>query len=83
MICVNEYLDPEIRNLLYNIKYLRKANHLSQKEMAKLLGVGAGTISKIEKMQLPKNLGARIIIDLAAIFHVSVDDLMKKHLDAT
>ena len=38
----------EIKNLSHNIKQLRHSHNLSQKSMAKIMGIGIGSLNKLE-----------------------------------
>lgn len=61
-----------------NIKYLRKQNGLTQKQLATLLGVSEQTIYNWEREDSPDVKGSptlKTIFKLREIFSVSLDDL--------
>lgn len=45
-----------------NIKKLRKEKGLNKKEMAKLLGIGTTSLTKIEAGEVPPRLGVNILL---------------------
>ncbi len=57
-----------------NIKTLRKAQHLTQEQLAEAMGVTAGAIYKWEQELSTPDIG--IIMELASFFGVSVDALV-------
>jgi len=79
---MKDKIEPELSNLLYNIKYLRLKHGLSKKEMTELMGIGLGSLNRIESGEVPRNLGTRVIVELMLHFRVSARDLMEKHLDS-
>lgn len=58
------------------IKQLRQANGLTQKDVAKLLGVGQNTYSKYEKEQL--EISWKDLVILADYYGVSLDVLVER-----
>ena len=73
--------DKEITNLLYNIKWLRKRDKLSKKQMARILGIGMVSMNKIEKGKVPYRLGANVIIAVYQHFGILPTVLFEKRLD--
>lgn len=73
-------VEEQLKNLLYNIAWLRRKSGLSKKTMAKLLGVGIGRISKIEKGELPPKLSLEALINIFYIFRVDPSELSKRRL---
>lgn len=63
-----------------NVRILRRRAGLTQKEMAKRLGVGVGSISMLEKGVVPKRLSCEVLFRLALEFGASPNDLLKKRL---
>lgn len=61
-----------------NIKFLRKEKGYQQDEVAKLLGVSAGTLSKYESGFIEPNLSC--LLKLAKLYAVSLDDLILKEM---
>ncbi len=73
-------IDEGYTNFCRNIRYLRAKHHLSQQEMAKLLGIGVGTLRKMEQGMIPPRLGCGVLCRLAASFHVSANAMIWKDL---
>ena len=61
-------------NLAENIRKYRKSNHMTQEELAEKLGVKFGAISKWERGGSEPDVD--YIMDMADIFHISVDVLL-------
>ena len=72
---MNPKLQEEVQNFLRNVAWLRKHHGLSQKEMAVLLGVGVGTIRKMERGVLPPRLMADVVWRIRDSFHVPPREL--------
>ena len=72
-----EQTKPEL--LKKNIKYLRKRDNLDQKTLAKELHVTPQAVSKWETKTPTTDID--MITDISELFHVSIDDLMKKDLE--
>ena len=60
--------------LAQNIREYRKGLGLTQEQLAERLGITLGTVSKWERSESEPDLG--FIMDLAGLFHVSVDALI-------
>lgn len=65
----------------HNIAYLRKKNGLTKKEMAKLLGIGEGSLSKIEKGECPEKLNLRIVYDIERLFGISPSEQFLREIE--
>ena len=59
-----------------NVYYLRKEYGLSQKSLAKLLGIGVNKLRKIEKGDPFLTVYARTIRRLADVFFISSDAIL-------
>jgi transcriptional regulator with XRE-family HTH domain len=51
-----------------NVKYLRAKNRLSKKNMAHILGIGIGSLNKLEQGILPPTLGCNILFHILNAF---------------
>ena len=71
----------QLLNFCDNVRLLRRRAGLTQKEMAKRLGVGAVSISMLEKGTVPKRLSCEVLFRLALEFGASPTDLLKKRLE--
>ncbi len=58
-----------------NIKCIRKEAGLSQKEMARMLGIGVSTLSKIEKGVLPPRLSCSVLFCIQRHFGIHPKDM--------
>ena len=76
-----EITDKEIENLLNNIVCLRRRHRLSKRAMAKILGIGVGTLNKMERLQLPPRLGVEIFFRIHAHFGIRPKDLLLGQID--
>lgn len=59
-----------IEILSKNVKYLRKSRGITQKEMAKILGIGVGSLSKLEKGKLPPRLCVDVLFIMERAFGI-------------
>lgn len=57
---------------------LRLQNSLSQKELAKELGIGAATLQKLERGELPKRLGCETLLRICKTFGIGFSDLFRE-----
>jgi len=67
--------DYELSVFCDNVRFLRKAHGLSQKEMAKIMGIGVGGLRIIERGTVPPRLDVFVLICLSDHFHISCDSL--------
>lgn len=61
--------------LCKNIKTLRLANGVSQKEMSKICGCAISTLRKLENGELPQKLKVDIIFKLSQYFNIKPKEL--------
>ncbi len=59
-----------------NIKRLRKREHLSKKDMAKILHIGVKTLTAIESGVLPKSLDCSVLFYIDDNFNISASDML-------
>ena len=71
----------EWENFRHNIIYIRKQNRLTQHAMARLLGISPQTLGRIERSELPPQLGTDILVATANRFEIPLTDLLLRHLD--
>lgn len=64
--------------LSLNIRYLRKSSRITQKELARLLGVEDPAVSKYESGDNKPTIEG--LVNISEFFGVTVDDLLKKDL---
>ncbi|WP_299466267.1 helix-turn-helix transcriptional regulator [uncultured Microscilla sp.] len=69
----------QLSNIGANIKAYRKANKLSQGQLAEKLGVHLTHISRIENGKYKPSIDD--LIKLSSIFEVSIDDIVKGKTD--
>ena len=72
-------MENEQRTLPIRLKEARKKRNISQDHVAQVIGVHPVTVSKYERgLQDPKTTA---LIELARLYHVSVDWLLTEHED--
>lgn len=68
-----------------NIIYLRNKNNLSKKEMAKLIGIGTGSLNKLEKGEIPERMSVEVVFEICNAFGLHPCDLFRdieqNHID--
>lgn len=62
--------DDVMEFLSHNVLYLRKTHNITKKEMAKILGVGIKTLSKIEQGLLPPRLSVEVLFRIRDYFGI-------------
>lgn len=78
----NRQASEDVRNFLYNIKWLRKNKNLSKRSMAKILKISAETLNRIENGELPPKLSADVIWRIYLNFGISPDMQFREKLDS-
>ena len=66
----SEQTQKEVDVFCRNVKTLRERHGLSKKEMAKILGVGAESLTKIEQGIIPDRTSVSIVIKLSQYFNI-------------
>ena len=66
-------------NFIKNLKYLRKVNKITQKELALKLEISEQAIKMIETNQFNPSL--EILIKIRNLFNVNLDDLIFSNLE--
>ncbi|MBQ7090117.1 MAG: helix-turn-helix transcriptional regulator [Clostridia bacterium] len=61
----------DIKTFCTNIKKLRNAHHLTQKEMAALLKIGVASLRKLEQGSLPPRMTCDIIFHIDHYFGIN------------
>lgn len=64
--------NDELQILCSNVMELRKKHGLSQRAMAKVMGISPQTLAVIEKGMIPPHLGVKAVFQLAAYFKIPV-----------
>lgn len=73
--------ENQLQNFTYNVKFIRKSNNLSKKEMADILNVSIYSLNKLEKGNIPKNLPVDIIFAVMHHFKLSPAQLFGEKFD--
>ena len=73
--------EQQIKILCRNVRYLRLKYGLSQRSMARLLGIGVTSLRMLEGGQLPPRLPARVLRRYAQIFQISIDAALSSSLE--
>ena len=55
-------MDKECNNFCYNVSWLRKHHGLSKKQMAKLMEIGTGSVTKLEKGIFPPRMSINVVM---------------------
>lgn len=66
----------EFANFCSNIRYLRKKNGLTQKQMAEKLKISEGYVRMLERGQIPVRMGILTIWDAHIAFGIPIQDLL-------
>lgn len=82
-ICIDDFLTKDLQPtgslLSRNIRFLRRREHFTQDDMAKLMKVQHPAISRYESGAIKPTIEG--LINLSEFFGVTVDDLLKKDLE--
>lgn len=70
--------DQEFLIFCQNIRYLRNAHKLTQKEMAEICGVSISTLKKLEHNILPPRISVRIIFAISSHFNLRPEQLFSR-----
>ena len=73
----------EFANFCSNIRYLRRKNGLTQKQMAQKLHISENYVRKLERGQIPHRLGIDVIWHTHIAFGVPVQDILECLLENT
>ena len=65
----------EIQIFCENIKKLRKQNHLSKREMARILHISPKSLTQIENNTIPAKMSVSVLIHASTYFHLRPDEL--------
>lgn len=76
----NELIRIQRNHFLYNVAWLRRQHGLSKKKMAQLLGIGIGSLNKIEKGELPPRISLENLTKIQEHFGIALTDLFGKRL---
>ena len=71
----------QIDNFCRNIRSLRQANHLTQKQMAKLLEISLYSLRRIESGTVPPKLDVDILFKIHETFGILPSRLFAPDLD--
>ncbi len=69
-----------IEIFLHNVAWLRRHYGLSKKEMAQKLGIGVGSLNKIEKGELPAGLRIDVLFNIYKEFGIFMSDVVSVRL---
>lgn len=73
---IKREIKKEMKNFCNNVKKLRAKHKLTKKEMAKILHIGVGSLSKIESGIIPKLLGADIFFYIHEKFNITASRIV-------
>ena len=69
-------INQDICNFCNNVQLLRRSKGLSQRAMAEIMGIGIGSLRKIEYGILPPRLTVDVLFRLYCTFGISPQDLL-------
>ena len=61
------------------INQLRHSHNLSKKSMAKIMGIGIGSLNKLESGILPPRADVQCLLNLNKHFGISISELFVSH----
>ena len=76
-----ENKDVKTENFMRNIAWLRKRYGISKKKMAELLGVGVGTVNKLERGEFPPRLSVSVMYNIWRHFHIGATEQFSRLWD--
>ncbi|MBE6536923.1 MAG: helix-turn-helix transcriptional regulator [Ruminococcaceae bacterium] len=68
--------EMQINSFCKNISALRARYRISKKEMAKILGIGIGSLNKLEKGIIPTRMSCTVLFRVGKFFDISLDKLL-------
>ena len=68
-------------NFCKNILWLRKKHQLSKKRMAKLMGIGIGSLTKLEQGEIPPQLKVNVLFSIQNNFGIEASTQLSKLLE--
>lgn len=80
MDSIGEYDNTQLQN---NINFLLRKHNIRVGELEQILGISSGYISRTAKQGSGKKLSIDVVWKIAALFKVSLQDLLQKELDYT
>ncbi len=66
---------PGLKAFCRNVYRLRKEHGLSQKEMARIMGVGVGSLRKVERGTVPPRMDILVLHNLTLHFSIPISSL--------
>ena len=72
-------MDACDKNFCKNILYLRRKHHLSQKEMAAILGISIGRLRRIERGEDQTRLHCGMLCRVCDYFALSADKILHEN----
>ena len=76
---MNRSVKKETQMFCENISAIRKKLRLSKKEMAKILGIGIGSLSKIENGVIPPKMSCKVLFKINKNFNIKYVDIFKEN----
>lgn len=77
---LSDEIQKEYLTFCHNIKWTRLHRKLSKKEMAKILKISVGTLTKIENGMLPPRLNVEIFFRVQHCFGIHPVDQLSRRL---
>ena len=74
-------MENDYQKFLFNVAHLRNLHGLSKRKMAKVMGIGIGSLNKMERGEFPPRLKINVILNTCSFFHIKPAILLSKRLD--
>ena len=68
-------INRKAESLALNLYLIRKKNSLTQKEMAKRIGIGINTLRQLEKGNIPSRVSVGLIFNISNEFNIEPHEL--------
>ena len=75
-----ESYEAEFEIFGYNVAWLRERHGLSQKKMAEIMGIGIGSLNKVERGDMPPKMKVDVLINIYRQFGVSPERQLRQRL---
>lgn len=64
------------KNFCQNLRHLRKVHNLTQREMARIVGVSVNTLGKLERCAGSARIHCEMLCRVCVHFHIPVNEML-------
>ena len=75
-----ESYEAEFEIFGYNVAWLRKRYGLSKKEMAEIMGIGVGSLTKVERGEIPPQMKVDVLVKIYRRFGITPERQLRQRL---